>query len=480
MIVFLINSHPYLDYKRCNDIAKEFLVKRLYHFFPDALILENADSNNLTENDIIFELSTAHPFIDVDLIKKAIKTVKLNTEIRTNGFIPGTTFTKCYFMKKNINKIKIIHSKLNKKYNTQFNLLKLKRQKIFKFIITKQQNIYKRNIKEILKFLSSKKGLKLILQYGEDVKLIKHKSCPYCKSKNTKKLFLTNGHAVTGFITNKVSYYSQCEECSLVFLKYTFPTNKIHLIYDSYENEREINIKSLNKINSSNTSHYENYMIAFKFIRKLKKQISLLDLGCGGCEFLSLAKKESKIKYLQGVDFGITHKNKEYLKKNSIQFKEEDFINNFQSTKKYDVITLWEVIEHIEPDKLDNFIQSVLNLLHDDGYLILSTPDFDAHYSKLFDFWAAFPIHHLSVLSKVWLYSFFEKNNAKIAKEYHESVCLKPSNSWFNYYQNIDSKNIHLNILSNIHLKLNKQIRTLARNEQEGSEIILIIQKKEV
>lgn len=482
MIIFLIKSTPYLNYKKCNNIARSFLIKRLSYFFPNALIQKEEEKKDFEENDIIFELSTSNPFIDIDLIKKAIKKIDFNLQIKTNGFISGTTFLKCYLggedTYRNNTKIKIIHSNLNEKYNTQFNLLKLKRQKIFKFIITKEKNIYKKSIKDILKFFSSKKGLKLVLQYGEDVELTEHKYCPYCKSKNIKKLFLTNGHPVIGFITNKISFYSHCEECLLIFLKYVFPENKLYLIYDNYENERDINKKDLNHISIQNTSHYENYFIAFNFINNLPKEVNLLDLGCGGCEFLSLARNNKNIRSLYGMDFNITTENKTFLSSNNISYFEGDFINHLPN-KKFDIITLWEVIEHIYPNKLDSFINNIFNRLNDNGYLILSTPDYDALYSKLFDFWAAFPIHHLTVLSKSWLFSFFDKNNTKIIEEHHEGVCIKQSSAWFNYYEKIYPDNIYLNILNKIHQDylLNESLNHHMRTNNCGSEIILIIQK---
>ena len=41
---------------------------------------------------------------------------------------------------------------------------------------------------------------------------------------------------------------------------------------------------------------------------------------------------------------------------------------------KYDVVTSVEVLEHIPPDKLNQFVHSIADLLNDNGYFILTVP----------------------------------------------------------------------------------------------------------
>ena len=94
-----------------------------------------------------------------------------------------------------------------------------------------------------------------------------------------------------------------------------------------------------------------------------KKNFDLLDFGCGDGGFLRCLKKNG-IKNLTGID----KKYNNFEEKNDIKF-----FNNLNSTKKkFDCITLWGVLEHLnEPSK---FIQFILNYLKTIGYLFMEFP----------------------------------------------------------------------------------------------------------
>jgi len=102
---------------------------------------------------------------------------------------------------------------------------------------------------------------------------------------------------------------------------------------------------------------------------------SLLDVGCGDGKLLFETKKIFADKILEGVDYS----------ENAIRFAQAfspklvfhvGDITDAQtlSGKKYDVITLIEVFEHIPPKARESFVTGLFRLLNDGGKLIITVP----------------------------------------------------------------------------------------------------------
>jgi SAM-dependent methyltransferase len=97
----------------------------------------------------------------------------------------------------------------------------------------------------------------------------------------------------------------------------------------------------------------------------------LLDVGCGQGEFLTAAKEKGFDVY--GID--IAPRNIEFIKtRRDIQTvvcgKIED---NIEALGKFDVVTLFEVLEHVESPA--TLLESIKKLLNPGGYFIMSTPN---------------------------------------------------------------------------------------------------------
>lgn len=127
----------------------------------------------------------------------------------------------------------------------------------------------------------------------------------------------------------------------------------------------------------------------------------LLDVGAGTGDFL-LCSKNGGWK-IQGVEPNL--KARKLADKKGVHLVKEiqEIIN-----QKFDVITLWHVLEHI-PD-VENYIVKLKSLLKNNGILIVAVPNYksyDADYYK--EFWAAYdvPRHlwHFSIKSIKFLFS---------------------------------------------------------------------------
>ena len=153
------------------------------------------------------------------------------------------------------------------------------------------------------------------------------------------------------------------------------------------------------------------------------QQKNLLDMGCGVGAFLEIcAQNNWKI---EGVETDSEARNlaqKTLSNQDNQQKNQQENITIFadvfeiKTEKKYDIITLWHVLEHIH--ELDKTIIHLKSLLKPNGRLIIAVPNLesaDAQYFK--QFWAAYDVpRHLYHFSKKTLTQLFERHNITLEK----------------------------------------------------------------
>jgi len=107
------------------------------------------------------------------------------------------------------------------------------------------------------------------------------------------------------------------------------------------------------------------------------KKIHFLDLGCSGGKLVEDFFDRGHLAIgLEGSDYSAKigracwgEGYNKYLF--TCDCSEEYFIVDEQEEKiLFDCITAWEVIEHIHPDKLNNFFKNIYNHLKDDGIVL--------------------------------------------------------------------------------------------------------------
>ena len=134
---------------------------------------------------------------------------------------------------------------------------------------------------------------------------------------------------------------------------------------------------------------------------------NLLDIGAGTGDFLLAAKSQNW--KVEGIEPNSSARKKALAKKVSLHLNLAEVAN-----KKYKVITLWHVLEHL-PD-LENQITSIVSLLEDKGTLVIAVPNFKSydaeHYGK---FWAAYDVpRHLWHFSKSAINKLFQKHKMEV------------------------------------------------------------------
>ncbi|WP_036157543.1 class I SAM-dependent methyltransferase [Maribacter forsetii] len=130
----------------------------------------------------------------------------------------------------------------------------------------------------------------------------------------------------------------------------------------------------------------------------------LLDIGCGTGEFLIHAKnKEWKT---VGVEVNDQARQKASNKKIDT-FKSLDNLDN----QKFDVITLWHVLEHLP--NLEDQIIKIKSLLEKNGTLIIAVPNYKSYDAKYYkQYWAAYDTpRHLWHFSQNSIKTIFAKKN---------------------------------------------------------------------
>jgi 2-polyprenyl-3-methyl-5-hydroxy-6-metoxy-1,4-benzoquinol methylase len=154
------------------------------------------------------------------------------------------------------------------------------------------------------------------------------------------------------------------------------------------------------------------------------EQKTILDIGIGTGDFL-LACKKSGWK-VNGVEPNFNARNiaikkfKNVTEENSCEFIFDSLKSLLENKKhhseKFDVITMWHVLEHV-PD-LESYIIQIKSLLKPNGTIIIAVPNFKSYdaiyYGK---FWAAFDVpRHLWHFSKKSISILFKKEQMEIVK----------------------------------------------------------------
>lgn len=122
-----------------------------------------------------------------------------------------------------------------------------------------------------------------------------------------------------------------------------------------------------------------------KILENLKKKNkTLLDIGSGTGEFLLTAKNNG----WETVGIEPIKKAREIaIEKNLKIFSDLNEVKN----QKFDVITLWHVLEHIP--NLDETIVTLSKLLTNKGTLIIAVPNFKSYDATIYsEFWAAYDV----------------------------------------------------------------------------------------
>ncbi len=209
------------------------------------------------------------------------------------------------------------------------------------------------------------------------------KNCPVCAGTESKKFLTLKDHSISG----ETFQLSQCTSCGF---RYTNPVPDETSIGRYYQSENYISHSDTNKgiVNKL-------YHLVRK--RSLKSKLELvnrfsgskgniLDIGCGTGYFLQTCKEDGW--KTDGMEPD-PHARK-LAEQNTGHSLYSDLFSVTEE-QKYDVITLWHVLEHVH--KLNESIQHIHKLLKKNGTLIIAVPNCNSYDSSIYkEFWAAYDV----------------------------------------------------------------------------------------
>jgi 2-polyprenyl-3-methyl-5-hydroxy-6-metoxy-1,4-benzoquinol methylase len=138
----------------------------------------------------------------------------------------------------------------------------------------------------------------------------------------------------------------------------------------------------------------------------------LLDVGCGSGAF---ARMMSERGYeAVGVEpFSLGRP----VDEPHLRLIRAEFADVRDEIGKFDVITMWHVLEHIPSPK--DLLEGVLSVLNDDGVLVVSVPNFASWQSRVFKggWFHLDPPRHITHFDRTTLHSLLEGMNLEIFEE---------------------------------------------------------------
>lgn len=198
--------------------------------------------------------------------------------------------------------------------------------------------------------------------------------CGLCRSQSTEKIFDSyNQHGRHVLNTqDKFSLY-YCKACGCTFLGGLNIDASYHRKYyqqDYYGNRTEFKILNFFIDKLREWSLKKKHNLITKYFPKNKK-LKILDIGCGTGAFLESLDDNKFEKY--GIE--VNKEGWQVCKEKKLKVFNKDILRlNIQD--KFDVITLWHVLEHLEKP-MENF-KKIRKIMTDDGILICATPNTDS------------------------------------------------------------------------------------------------------
>jgi 2-polyprenyl-3-methyl-5-hydroxy-6-metoxy-1,4-benzoquinol methylase len=198
--------------------------------------------------------------------------------------------------------------------------------------------------------------------------------CRVCGGKDFA--FLYRVHDLWNNNNQITASYYQCKSCNLIF---QFPMNipeDFKVLYpESYEVYQPKKAGRLEVFGLEKRA---------KIILKQKNGGKLLDIGCATGEFIKYMR-DYKGWNVTGVE-----PDQKVALHASTTYKLEiinSSVENFEIEKKFDVITLWDVLEHVEEP--EECLEKIFDALNQDGVLVLRLPNSASLDAKIFQkYWA--------------------------------------------------------------------------------------------
>lgn len=175
---------------------------------------------------------------------------------------------------------------------------------------------------------------------------------------------------------SKMKGLEVCERCGFVTADLSLSEEEIQKLYSSeyYNGEEYADYLADQEILQRNFRKRLKRLCRY---REPDKEQSLFEIGCAYGFFLQVAKE--RFGSVEGID--ISADAVEYARKNlKLNAHSGDYLK-FRGDKKYDVICMWDTIEHLE--RPEQYIEKAYDGLKKDGLLCITTGDIGSLNARL-------------------------------------------------------------------------------------------------
>jgi 2-polyprenyl-3-methyl-5-hydroxy-6-metoxy-1,4-benzoquinol methylase len=260
----------------------------------------------------------------------------------------------------------------------------------------------------------------------------KYTSCKICSG------------AVT--VINQKYNLGQCKECNFIFCLNMYTQEEFITVYNELYNDENAIYQNHSITEFNNLLKGEKIKVGMNRSKLIKKNVfnsnckSVLEIGSGiGLVASYIGQNDKTIQYT-GIELDKDAFDKsQLLKLNTIN---GDFTEMDKLAGNFDVIMMWEVIEHLQD--LKRFLELAYKKLNVGGKIILSTPN----YNKIFNYPNREKDQLFQSLPPIHL-NFFTLENIKNIFEQHQfKNCNSILKKW--PYLELKQKSFYVNVVKSI------------------------------
>ncbi|TAF66661.1 MAG: methyltransferase domain-containing protein [Cytophagales bacterium] len=290
-------------------------------------------------------------------------------------------------------------------------------------------------------------------------------ACPICKHTNFTPIVKCKDFTVSQTYFEVVA----CQQCDFHF---TNPRPNIEQIGQYYQSETYISHSNTRKGIINQLYHWVRQITLRRKVKLINgiypKKGNILDIGTGTGYFLAACQNNG----WQVMGTEPDEKTRLQAEKNTQKPIVSHIFDETLQNQKYQVITLWHVLEHIHT--LHESIEQLKKLLADDGKLIIAVPNHNSYDRQHFQaFWAAYDLpRHLYHFTHKHIEQLFNTHGftlLKVQPMYFDAYYIALMSHQYQYGKSRFLQSFYQGWRSN---------RYAAKNQNNYSSNVYILEKK--